>query len=128
MSQVITITKLSDLDLSATYSYADYLQWKFEERIELIKGKIFKMAAPSTKHQRISSRLHINMGLFFQKTPCEFFSAPFDVRLLDKAKSQKANREVYTVVQPDLCVICDKNKIDRRGAIGAPDLIVEILS
>jgi Uma2 family endonuclease len=50
------------------------------------------------------------------------------VRLLDKKKSQKANKDIYTVVQPDICVICDKSKLDERGCIGAPDLIVEILS
>jgi Uma2 family endonuclease len=48
--------------------------------------------------------------------------------LLDKKKSSKANAEVYTVVQPDICVICDKTKLDERGCIGAPDLIIEILS
>jgi Uma2 family endonuclease len=53
--------------------------------------------------------------------------APFDVRLLDSKKSKK-DSDVYTVVQPDLCVVCDEAKLDARGAIGAPDLIVEILS
>ena len=64
---------------------------------------------------------------FFKKNSCQFFDAPFDVRLLDKKKS-KEDQEVYTVVQPDLCVICDAKKIDDRGCIGAPDLIVEIVS
>jgi len=53
------------------------------------------------------------------------FSIPFDVRLLDKNKSSIANKDVYTVVQP---VICDQNKLDEKGCIGAPDLIIEILS
>lgn len=53
--------------------------------------------------------------------------APFDVRLLNTKKSKK-DSDVYTVVQPDLCVICDENKLDSRGAIGAPDLMIEILS
>ena len=57
----------------------------------------------------------------------EFFAAPFDVRLFDKNKSAKTNKDVFTVVQPDLCIICDKNKIDELGCNGAPDLIVEIL-
>ncbi|SFF40257.1 Uma2 family endonuclease [Thermoflexibacter ruber] len=50
------------------------------------------------------------------------------MRLYDSKKSQKANKDIYTVVQPDLCVICDKSKLDEQGCIGAPDLIVEILS
>jgi Uma2 family endonuclease len=103
--------------------------WRFEQSVELIKGKIFQMSpAPSVRHQRVASRLHTHIGKFLLDKSCELFSAPFDVRLLDKKKSQKANKDIYTVVQPDLCVICDKDKLDERGCIGSPDLIVEILS
>jgi Uma2 family endonuclease len=123
------ITNFNELDLNGTYNYADYLTWRFEQSVELIKGKIFRMSpAPSAKHQKISSRLHTDIGYFFKQHPCELYSAPFDVRLFDKKKSGKANKDIYTVVQPDLCVFCDKSKIDERGGIGAPDLIVEILS
>jgi Uma2 family endonuclease len=123
------ITDFNALDLNQTYSYADYLLWQFEERLELIKGKIFKMSpAPSMKHQKVASRLHTYFGSFLLGKPCELFSAPFDVRLFDKKKSKKANKEIYTVVQPDLCVVCDKEKLDERGCLGAPDLIIEILS
>jgi Uma2 family endonuclease len=123
------ITDISELDLDGTYTYADYLTWRFEQSVELIKGKIFKMSpAPSVKHQRVSSKLHGRVFIALQKKSCDLFSAPFDVRLLDKKKSSKANAEVYTVVQPDICVICDKTKLDERGCIGAPDLIIEILS
>jgi len=120
------IMQLSDLDLSKTYTYADYLQWKFEERIELIKGKIFKMSpAPSSAHQRISRKILVAIDVFLYGQPCEVFNAPFDVRLTKKLKS---NEEVQTVVQPDICVICDRNKIDEKGCLGAPDIVVEILS
>jgi Uma2 family endonuclease len=124
------ITDINDLDLDGTYSYADYLTWRFEQSVELIKGKIFKMSpAPSSRHQRISREfLRCFLFRFDKNSPCQLFSAPFDVRLLDKKKSSKANAEVYTVVQPDICVICDKAKLDERGCIGAPDLIIEILS
>jgi Uma2 family endonuclease len=122
------ITTIDQLDLSKTYSYADYLTWKFEEQLELIKGKIFKMSpAPRTNHQRISRKLTNNLLTVLKNKPCELFYAPFDVRLLDKKKST-ADKDIYTVVQPDLCVICDTSKIDERGAIGAPDLVIEILS
>ncbi len=117
------IKKFNQLDLNKLYTYSDYLTWKFEERVELIKGKVFKMAAPLRRHQSLAGRL---TGIFFQNFEykiCEVYPAPFDVRL-PILKGNKA----YTVVQPDLCVICDKSKTDKRGAIGAPDLVVEILS
>ncbi|NJN34983.1 MAG: Uma2 family endonuclease [Saprospiraceae bacterium] len=122
------ITSLSQLDLNKKYSYADYLTWQFEQAVEIIKGKILPMAAPSRKHQGISFKLS---GIFyntFEKHDCNVYAAPFDVRLYDKKNSIEANKDVYTVVQPDLCVICDEAKLDDKGCIGAPDLIVEILS
>lgn len=123
------ITDINELDLEGIYSYADYLTWRFEQSVELIKGKIFPMSpAPSSKHQKISGRLYVKTFMAFQRNSCDIFSAPFDVRLLDKKKSSKANQEVYTVVQPDICVICDKAKLDEKGCIGAPDLVIEILS
>jgi Uma2 family endonuclease len=123
------LTDISELDLNGTYSYADYLMWRFEQSVELIKGKIFQMSpAPSLRHQRVSRKIAENFYVYLNSKPCEYFIAPFDVRLLDKKKSKKAHKDIYTVVQPDLCVICDKDKLDERGCIGSPDLIVEILS
>lgn len=122
------ITRLSQLNIEGIYSYADYLNWKFEEMVELIRGRILPMAAPSRRHQGISREL---TGLFFthfKQHQCKFYAAPFDVRLPDRQKSTKANKDVLTVVQPDLCVICDDAKLDAAGCLGAPDLIVEILS
>lgn len=122
------VSSIEQLDQNGVYSYADYLSWRIEERIELIRGKIFRMSpAPSTEHQRVSMRLSVVMAQFFGRGPCEVFVAPFDVRLLDKTKSNQ-DRDVLTVVQPDICVICDPAKIDERGCLGAPDWIVEILS
>ena len=120
-------TSLSMLDLSKVYSYADYLTWQFTERVELIKGYLMKMAAPSRFHQQISSRLHIQIGSFLQGKRCQPFFAPFDVRLLNKSHSTPDNN-VYSVVQPDLCVVCDLDKLDERGCNGAPEWIIEILS
>lgn len=119
---------MNQLDENKKYSYADYLTWKFQERLEIIKGKIFKMSpAPSTFHQRVASNLHGILWNKFKNHPCNLFSAPFDVRLLDKNKSTQ-DKDVFTVVQPDLCIICDENKLDERGAFGPPDLVIEILS
>ncbi|MEO6285155.1 MAG: Uma2 family endonuclease [Dyadobacter sp.] len=123
-----TIRDINQLDLNGTYTYADYLMWRLEERLELIKGKIFKMSpAPNVRHQKISGKLHLEMGMFFKNHYCQVFYAPFDVRLHEK-NSQSSDTKIYTVVQPDLCVICDEGKLDEKGCLGAPDLIVEILS
>lgn len=123
------ISSLDQLDVvNGRYSYADYLTWKFEQTVELIKGKILAMSAPSRYHQDISWQLG---GIFynhFKNHPCRAYAAPFDVRLPDKRKSAKANKEIFSVVQPDLCVICDLQKLDEKGCLGAPDLVVEILS
>jgi len=121
------ITDISQLHPDGVYTYADYLTWKFEETVELIKGRLLKMAAPSRKRQEISWQLSGIFYAAFKGVKCDAYAAPFDVRLLDKKKSLKANEDVSTVIQPDLCVICDKEKLDDKGCIGAPDLIVEIL-
>jgi Uma2 family endonuclease len=118
------VKNFSDLDLSKTYNYSDYLLWQFSERVELIKGYILKMSpAPSSRHQGISHNLNGCFYINFHKKPCRVFEAPFDVRL--PIKSAKKDT---TVLQPDLCVICDESKIDEKGCNGAPDLIVEIIS
>ncbi|MGH8548382.1 MAG: Uma2 family endonuclease [Methylococcales bacterium] len=123
------ITNLSQLDLNGRYSYADYLTWQFGDALELIRGKIMLMSpAPTSKHRRIVTHLGGQLYDFFRKRPCELFYAPFDVRLYDRGKSVVAFQEIYSVVQPDLCVICDKNKIDERGCSGAPDWVIETLS
>lgn len=118
------ITSLDQLDLvNGIYSYADYLVWKIKERVELLKGKILEMSAPSPIHQEISGNLQGALFVFLKNSKCKLYTAPFDVRFPQKGESQ-----VYTVVQPDLCVVCDFEKIDSKGCVGAPDLVVEILS
>lgn len=118
---------ISSLDLNGTYSYADYLTWKFEGFLELIQGKIFKMSAPVTAHQEYVGEFHAQIHHYLRRKTCKVFVAPFDVRLLNEMKSTE-DKEIFTVVQPDICVICDKNKIDKRGGIGAPDFIIEVVS
>jgi Uma2 family endonuclease len=122
------VTKFSDLDLNKKYSYADYLLWQFQERVELIKGKIFQMSpAPSRNHQVVSGRLNRYLDRYFEFHPCGLYYAPFDVRLVNFEKSTLDNK-VFTVIQPDLCVVCDQHKLDDRGCLGSPDLVIEILS
>jgi len=122
------ITDISQLNLKKQYTYADYLTWQFKERVELIKGWVYKMSpAPKTKHQSVSGEVFYAIKYFINsnKKKCKIFDAPFDVRLI---KNKGTNEEINTVVQPDICVICDLEKLDDAGCLGAPDLIVEILS
>ena len=119
-----SITDISQLDLTKSYTIADYLSWQFEEVVELIKGKIYKMSpAPVPSHQRFAGNLFRELSSYLKKKPCKVYFAPFDVYL----PIEKTNGKP-TVVQPDICVICDQSKIDNKGCIGAPDMIVEILS
>ena len=125
----MAINSLDKLSMDGVYTYADYLTWKFDERVELIKGKIFKMSpAPSRWHQRASIVLSSAIFNYLEGKECEVYSAPFDVRLIDSKKKKKSNENIYSVVQPDICVICDPEKLDDRGCLGAPDWIIEILS
>lgn len=122
------ITDLAQLDPNGHYSYADYLRWQFDRFVELLRGRLLPMAAPGEFHQRISWKIGGAFYNYFNDKPCRAYAAPFDVRLYDRHKSTQADQDIYTVLQPDLCVVCDRSKIDRRGCLGAPDLVVEILS
>ncbi|MFG6369070.1 MAG: Uma2 family endonuclease [Lachnospiraceae bacterium] len=91
------------------------------ERAELIDGKIYYMAPPNTKHQRLLNYIstEINIHIRNNKGDCEVFPAPFAVFLNE-------NNENY--IEPDISVICDKNKISDKGCNGAPDWVIEIVS
>lgn len=119
------VLTLEDIDLSLTYSYANYLTWLFDDRVELIKGKVFKMSGPARLHQQISIHISSMLFNFLLGKPCKVYNAPFDVRFY---KESKADKDIYTVLQPDICVICDLTKLDDKGCIGAPDIVIEILS
>jgi Uma2 family endonuclease len=118
------ITEYGQLDLNGEYTWVDYLKWKFAERVELIKGRIVKMSpAPSSGHQIVLRECFGRFYNFFQGKQCNVFVSPFDV-YLPVASGKKDS----TIVQPDLCIICNASKIAVQGCIGAPDLVVEILS
>lgn len=118
--------QFADLDMNEVYTYADYFKWKFEERVELIKGHIFKISpAPSRQHQEISSHVHGSFYSYLKGKQCRVYAAPFDVRI---PRRSKEDNDITTVVQPDVCVVCDLSKLDERGCVGAPDIVVEILS
>ena len=113
--------------LNRDFTYADYLTWPENERWEIIEGVAYDMSpAPNTKHQSVSFRLSGILYAFLKDKRCQAFAAPFDVRIA--TDKDKANEEIETVVQPDLTVICDQSKLDKRGCLGVPDITVEILS
>jgi len=108
------------------FTYADLLSWPENERWELIDGFAYDMTpAPSANHQRISFSLALQFGNFLKGKSCETFTAPFDVRLPHPSEDEMTTT---TVVQPDLTVVRDRKKLDARGCLGAPTLVVEILS
>jgi Uma2 family endonuclease len=120
-----SLTDVAQLDPEGYYTYQDYLNWTFPERVELIRGTPYLMSpAPNSQHQSISSALVAFLFFYFKGSKCRVFSAPFDVRLPISLKPGK----VDTVVQPDISIICDPAKIDKQGCNGAPDLVIEILS
>jgi len=124
------ITDFSQLDLNKQYTYADYLTWQLSERVELIRGWIYKMSpAPRRVHQKVEGIIFNKFFNYLEENKCEIYQSPFDVRLDSPAPlGRELEGGVKTVVQPDICVICDLKKLDDAGCIGAPDLIVEILS
>ena len=103
------------------YTYADLQTWSEDERWELIDGIPYAMSSPTAKHQTILIELATQLNTFLKGKPCTVFIAPFDVRL-------NADTSDDTVLQPDVLVICDREKISTSSCIGAPDLTVEILS
>jgi Uma2 family endonuclease len=116
------------LDLNKRYTYADYLTWLDDVRRELIEGFIKMLPAPHSAHAEISFNISGNLWAILKKHQgkCKVFPAPFDVRLPRNGETE--NNKIYTVVQPDISVICDLTKLDENGCIGAPDMIVEVLS
>jgi len=113
--------KEAQVDYNRYYTYTDYVKWDNDTRWELIDGTPYAMSAPSRRHQKISIRLIEHLLSFLNDKPCEVYHAPFDVRLNPDTKDD-------TVVQPDIVVICDPNKLTDAGCDGAPDMVIEILS
>lgn len=114
------------------YTYADYLSWPDDERWEIIDGVPYDMSpAPGRKHQEISGKIYRIIADYLDGQKCRVYYAPFDVRFPDKIKDSEppqSDELTYTVVQPDILVVCDREKLDDKGCKGAPDICVEILS
>ncbi len=108
------------------YTYADYLQWPDDTRYELIDGEVFRLApTPLIEHQEVAGEVYCQLRNQLDGKPCRPYIAPVDVRL---PRKDEADDAIDTVVQPDVLVVCDPSKIDRRGVRGAPDWLLEVLS
>lgn len=110
----------------ARYTFSDCLTWGEDERIELIDGEPVVMAPPSRAHQEISGEIFRQLANFLEGKRCRVYAAPFAVRLFEQDGDRP--EDVDTVVEPDISVVCDRNKLDAHGCKGAPDMVVEILS
>ncbi|MFZ2450448.1 MAG: Uma2 family endonuclease [Methylovulum miyakonense] len=109
-----------------TYCYGDYLTWPDDARYELIDGQAYVMSpTPDLVHQDVAGEIYLQAANSLKGKSCRAFIALVDVRL---PKHDEANEQVDTVVQPDVLVVCDGGKLDKRGVRGAPDWLVEVLS
>ena len=112
--------------LDERFAYGDYRKWPEGERWELIEGVPYSMSpAPFRRHQDITRKLFVKLAVFLEGHACIPYCAPFDVLL---PAEDESDDDVDTVVQPDILVFCDRSKLTEKGARGAPDLVVEILS
>lgn len=105
-------------------SYSDLLKIDDDKRYELINGELYLMASPSVLHQEILLEFASQLRNYLMGKKCKPFIAPLDVKLSGEIDDDKE----FNVVQPDVMVVCDSNKITEKNILGAPDLAIEILS
>lgn len=112
---------------NGSYTYAHYKTWPDNERWELINGVAYDMSpAPKREHQKVSIAMSTQIYMALEGNPCEAYCAPLDVKL--SALPGDNENDIDIVVQPDILVICDPDKLDEDGCNGAPDWVIEILS
>ncbi|ADL42785.1 protein of unknown function DUF820 [Caldicellulosiruptor obsidiansis OB47] len=110
------------------YTYADYLELPEDTRVELIDGVIYDMSpAPSRVHQEIVIELATLIKNYLKSSnkSCKLYTAPFDIVLIEEGQDEK---QAINVVQPDISIICDKRKLTDKGCVGAPEMIIEVVS
>ncbi len=113
------------VDEIGEFTYRDYQQWPARPRYELLDGHARLMAPPTTVHQRVVFELGGQIRNALQGHACQAFAGPVGVRL---PASDEADDFIKTVLEPDLVIVCDANKIDAKGIRGAPDVVIEVLS
>ena len=123
------ITSLDQLDPNGSYTYADYVSWQFEDLVELLRGRVVRrISTPCESHQRTAGNLAGILGNHLRRQTCRVRTGPYDVRLPGRHAATVSGVAIATVVQPDICVICDPGKLEPSGCLGAPDLIIEVTS
>lgn len=116
----------SSEELVRKYTYFDYVTWPSDNPVELIDGVPYSMTpGPSRIHQKISVELVRQISNYLRRKTCEVYAAPFDVRLTG---NDEEDEEIKNVIQPDISIICNKEKLDDKGCKGTPDLVMEIVS
>ena len=115
------VSSSAEVDAMPTYTAEDYWNLPDGERAELIDGQLYAMASPSRTHQRIVGGIYFHIRAYIEnhRGPCEVLAAPFAVNL---------NADDKTLVEPDVMVICDPKKSTEKQCMGAPDLVVEVVS
>lgn len=108
------------------YTLNDILSGDEQERVELIEGQIYMMAPPSRAHQEVVAALVAQLHNFLEGKKCRVYPAPFAVRLFEKENDRPD--DVDTMVEPDISVVCDPEKLDEIGCKGAPTVVMEVLS
>lgn len=106
-------------------TYADYAAWPDNVRGELIGGVFYAMNSPQTRHQRLATRVTAQLVTQLRGKRCEPFAAPIDVLLVQPGQSIE---DCEDVVQPDLLIVCEPDKVQEKFIRGAPDWVLEILS
>jgi Uma2 family endonuclease len=115
-------------EMSGYYCYADYLKWMPEYRGELVEGRIYKMLDDQGMlHKETVDRLMKQIGSCMMEKETMLLPSTYHVRF-PASHAKRRNRDIYTVVRPDVVVITDKKKIGLAGYIGTPGLIVEVLA
>jgi Uma2 family endonuclease len=109
-----------------SFTYSDYLKWPDTERWEIIDGEPYSISpAPSRLHQEIVGEIFLQVGSYLRGKSCRAYVAPFDVVLIDENVTREGSKNI---VQPDITIVCDKEKLDDKGCNGSPDMIIEVVS
>ncbi|MCL2821545.1 MAG: Uma2 family endonuclease, partial [Oscillospiraceae bacterium] len=104
-------------DYNRLYTVEDYHSWDENFRAELYEGTLIVSETPTIKHQKISVKLVVKIYAYLDGKPCQVFHAPIGVRLSKNEES---------IFEPDIIIICDESKLDKRTCNGPPDMIIEI--
>ncbi len=106
------------------YSYQDLLDMDDDNRYEIINGELYLMGAPSVIHQMVLGEIYKQIANYLSGKKCKVFVSPLDVCF----SKEKDFRKIWNVLQPDISIICDQEKINKQRIVGAPDVVMEVLS